>query len=438
MVIGDYMLDSYTKGVIQRISPEAPVPVVKALKEEFLAGGAGNVVLNLVALGAEVIAVGRIGADVSGKKLKDSLQHKSIDLSLLIEQEYFPTPVKNRVIASNQQVIRIDFEDNIPLTQKYEELVLELITQRLRDVDAVAISDYQKGFLTPTVLKHVIESCNRIGIPVIVDPKGNNFSKYAGVTLIKPNLHEAIMASGSEPSTPLEVMADQLLEITQAKGLIITRSEHGITLFEADRQRSDFPAKVREVKDVTGAGDTVLAALTFGLVNQLSIAEAIQLANTAAGIAVEKVGCAQVSLSELARRVLEGDSENKIFEGDHLFALIHALKEQPFVLVSIPTMSALNSALLKQLLQIKLQYKDQELVVYIRDHDPEHDLVMLLAAFSEINWIVVNGEDLKQLCTQIHPQAIYTLNASGVILGERRDPLSLEHLPFAMQLCNLS
>src|SRR5271170_7527422 len=195
LVIGDFMLDTYTTGKINRISPEAPVSVLHVQKEESRPGGAGNVALNLLSLGAKVYTVGRIGNDYAGDELKDALEKEGIDIEHLIFQKGYKTPVKNRLIADAQQVLRVDFETVTSLPEQLEEWIIERLSPLIDKVQIVAISDYGKGFLSRNLLQQVIQISNSKGIPVIVDPKGDDFSKYAGATVIKPNLQEVYIAS---------------------------------------------------------------------------------------------------------------------------------------------------------------------------------------------------------------------------------------------------
>ena len=272
LVMGDFMLDTYTTGRVKRISPEAPVPVMEVLKQESRPGGAGNVVLNLTTLGATVYAVGRIGSDKEGEELKQHLF--SADTSSLLVEPNYKTPVKNRLIADSQQLIRVDFETITPLKPELEEAVIIRLKELIPQVDVVAISDYGKGFLTQSLIQAALQIAKEAKIPAIVDPKGSDFTKYRGATVLKPNLSEAYAAAKCPPHASLDDVAKQLL--TLADILLITRSEAGISIFNADG-RTDFPVRSKEVKDVTGAGDTVLAMICLGLANGLDIQLAAQI-----------------------------------------------------------------------------------------------------------------------------------------------------------------
>src|SRR5579872_6372664 len=233
LVLGDFMLDSYTTGRVKRISPEAPVPVMEVLKRESRPGGAGNVVLNLTALGAKVFAVGRIGADGEGSELKLRLSESADTQALLIEPNY-KTPVKNRLIADSQQLLRVDFETISPLDLNLENEIIEQLKVLIPQTQVVAISDYGKGFLTNRLIASAIEMARAHRIPAIVDPKGTDFTKYKGATVLKPNLSEAFAAAKMAIHSPLEEVARHLIHLSCPDLLLITRSESGMSLFDAN------------------------------------------------------------------------------------------------------------------------------------------------------------------------------------------------------------
>lgn len=302
LVIGDLMLDVYTRGSVQRISPEAPVPVLCVEEEISRPGGAGNAICNLVSLGMDVIAVGRVGDDASGREFLHLMREESVNLKGIVVDNAFKTPVKKRMIADYQQLLRVDYEEAKPLSSALEATILNLVPSLLEEVSVVAVSDYAKGFLSDTLLEALIRLCRLKSIPVIVDPKGINFKKYSGATLLKPNFGEAVAAAGMEKKTPLDIIAAKLLQECAVETLMVTRSKEGISVFNA-KGREDFPAYVHEVKDVTGAGDTVLAVIAAALANGIDLKIAAYLANVAAGIAIERSGCARITLEELKQRV---------------------------------------------------------------------------------------------------------------------------------------
>lgn len=305
LVIGDLMLDVYTFGDVVRISPEAPVPVLRVISESRRPGGAGNVILNLISLGMEVVAVGRVGNDVGGSTFLQEMAKEGVDARGIICDSSFQTPLKNRMIAAGQQIVRIDYEHSTPLSAQLEKEVVSTLPKLLNQVEMVAISDYAKGFLTPSLLAEVIKIAKCAGVPVIVDPKGRDFTRYRGATLIKPNYSEALDAAGLGHEATLDDVACRIFRDIDVETLMVTRSKEGISVFGRQGERQDFPARVHEIKDVTGAGDTVLAVVTAALANQLSLAEAAELANVAAGIAIKRVGCARISLDDLSHGLLE-------------------------------------------------------------------------------------------------------------------------------------
>jgi D-beta-D-heptose 7-phosphate kinase/D-beta-D-heptose 1-phosphate adenosyltransferase len=407
LVIGDFMLDTYTTGKVKRISPEAPVSVLHVQKEESRPGGAGNVVLNLVSLGAKVIAVGRIGYDAAGEQLRDSLESEGVNTDHLLQQKGYKTPVKNRLIADAQQVLRVDFETVSPLLCDLEEKIIGEITSLLDDVQIVSISDYGKGFLSPLLLQHVINRAKEKNIPVIVDPKGDDFSKYKGATVIKPNLSEAYTAAKLPPGAPLDDVAKGILENGGFGMLLVTRSEQGISLFHHMGQRYDFPVRSKEVKDVTGAGDTVLAMISIALANKLDIKYGAQLANIAAGMAIERLGCARINLSEIAERLLEYDVENKIFDEEHLFALQQVLKGKRYTVIGLDSMQGMSTLLFRALKKLASRESEKKLIVYVRDNEPDGEFVSVLSSLNEVDFIVLKCESLKNLCDIIHPHQVF-------------------------------
>jgi len=415
LVIGDFMLDTYTTGKVKRISPEAPVSVLHVQKEESLPGGAGNVVLNLVSLGAKVIAVGRVGYDVAGEELRDSLEREGVDIEHLLLQKGYKTPVKNRLIADAQQILRVDFETLSPLLEQMEEEVLERLPALMDKAQVIAVSDYGKGFLSRSLLQKLIEMASTKGIPVIIDPKGDDFSKYSGAFVIKPNLAEAYAAAKLPLEAPLDEVANVILQTCGVEMLIVTRSEAGISLFNKAGQRFDFPVRSKEVKDVTGAGNTVLSMISIALANKLDIKYGAQLANIAAGMAIERLGCARINLSEMAERLLEFDVENKIFDEEHLFALQQALKGKRYSVLGLDSKHGISTALFRSLRKLSSRDAEKKLIVYVRDNDPDEEFVSLLSSLAEVDFIVLKCESLKNLCDIIHPHQVFVMEEETLV-----------------------
>ncbi len=294
LVVGDVMLDRYWFGEVSRISPEAPVPVVKVDRVEERPGGAGNVARNCAALGARVSLLSVVGADEAGRSLARLMIDAGIECSLH-EDAKLSTTVKLRVIGRQQQLLRIDFE-NAP---DHEVLQAKLadFESRLADCDVVILSDYGKGGLTH--IKHMIEQARASGKPVLVDPKGDDYARYAGATLLTPNRSEMRQVVGRWlDDVELAAKAAGLREKLHLEALLVTRSEEGMTLFSATGATHE-PAVAREVYDVSGAGDTVIATLAVMLGGGMSLQQAMRQANLAAGVVVGKLGAATCSLQEL-------------------------------------------------------------------------------------------------------------------------------------------
>ena len=330
LVVGDLMLDEYLWGKAERISPEAPVQVVEVTREDLRLGGAGNVINNLVALGCQVVACSVIGGDDNGSLLHHAFTGKGVDVSGVFQDPLRATTKKTRVVAANQQIVRIDRESREALSPEMEGLVCSWITAHAGRFDVILLSDYLKGVLTPGVIETVIAAATPAAIPVLVDPKGTDYSRYRGATILTPNRKEAEAAAGIaiHDSASLEQAAAIIMENAGLGHLLVTRSEEGMSLFSRDNQPVHIATVAREVFDVSGAGDTVLASLAVGMAARLGMAEAARLANIAAGIAVGKLGTSTVSPEEIINAVAlsHSDSDSKIKNRDVLTAVIAAEK----------------------------------------------------------------------------------------------------------------
>ncbi|MBQ0798943.1 MAG: bifunctional D-glycero-beta-D-manno-heptose-7-phosphate kinase/D-glycero-beta-D-manno-heptose 1-phosphate adenylyltransferase HldE [Porticoccaceae bacterium] len=317
LVVGDLMLDRYWHGSTSRVSPEAPVPVVKVEHQQDRVGGAGNVGLNIAALGAGVRVVGVVGRDEAAGVLKSRLEAAGIQ-ALLIEAKDKATITKLRVISRQQQLLRLDFEDAYSADDAAG--IVEQVEQLLPQVQAIVLSDYAKGALhAPGELIALARAAN---IPVLVDPKGDDFSRYAGATLLTPNIAELEAVVGvcaSEAELSEKGLA--LIEELGLEALLVTRGEKGMTLLRPEHKELHLPARAREVYDVTGAGDTVIAVLAAALTAGEDFPEAVTLANLAASIVVGKSGTAAVSAPELRRALqLEKGSERGVVNATQLLA----------------------------------------------------------------------------------------------------------------------
>ena len=295
-VVGDLMLDDYIIGSVDRISPEAPVPVVTVKEERFTLGGAANVVNNLVALGAKTVCFGVIGKDLNGDRLIKAFDEKNIEHSSIIRTNQLPTIVKKRILAGNQQLLRIDWEDASPISSNLEDELLKNFEQKIDELDAVILSDYDKGVLTPKVAKEIVRLCKEKGKIVTVDPKPKNAINYIGATSMTPNRKEAMECMGVK-TKDFEQLGKDLKEKLQLDNLLLTRSEEGMSLF-LDKV-INIPTFAQEVYDVTGAGDTVISVFTLAAATGVSWHEAAKIANTAAGVVVAKVGTSTVTKEEI-------------------------------------------------------------------------------------------------------------------------------------------
>jgi D-glycero-beta-D-manno-heptose-7-phosphate kinase len=301
IVLGDLMLDEFIWGEVRRISPEAPVPVVEVKRESWHLGGAGNVVANLVALGAQSVPLGLIGKDAAGERLRDEFALRGVATNGLISDSARPTTRKTRIVAHSQQMLRADREDRSPLTTELEEKVMAAFTAALTEADAVILSDYDKGLLTPRVLAETIAATQAQGKAVCLDPKIKNFAHYRHVNVITPNQLEAERAANLEitDEVSLRAVAENIRAQLACRNILITRGEHGMSLLEENGTLRTIPTVAREVYDVTGAGDTVIATLSLALACGATLYEAAIIANHAAGVVVGKVGTATLTTDEL-------------------------------------------------------------------------------------------------------------------------------------------
>lgn len=305
LALGDLMLDHYVHGIVTRISPEAPVPVVEVDRESYVAGGMGNACSNAASLGARVFPVGVLGEDLAGERLSACLSAAGIPTEGLVRASGRKTTLKTRLIAGSQQVVRIDVETRAPISPELESRVIGLSLDLLSDTDGVMVCDYAKGLLTPTVLAAVIEAARSAGKPVCVDPKRADFSWYRAATVITPNLLEASLASGVAVETDQDLLqaADKLQATALCEYVLVTLGELGMALFGKACTPLAVDSTARQVFDVTGAGDTAIATLSLSVAGGAPLPLAMLLANYAAGLAVEKRGTAAVGIAELAEEL---------------------------------------------------------------------------------------------------------------------------------------
>lgn len=297
LVVGDVMLDRFWQGPTSRISPEAPVPVVQVRDDHVTAGGAANVAMNVASLGANTYLIGAIGTDANAQLLLEKLKHNRV-IPDLIECGK-PTITKLRVLSRGQQMIRMDFEESFePMREHEMDKLLDAYRQAVPISDVVIFSDYGKGTLTK--IRDMIEMAQKHHVPVIIDPKGTNYKKYFGATMITPNLAEFEAVVGKcNSEEELLLKAEGLRTRLELQAVLITRSEKGMTLVQADSEPLYFPTEAREVFDVTGAGDTVIATLGIAIGAHYPLEEACRVANHAAGVVVGKLGTAVITIDEL-------------------------------------------------------------------------------------------------------------------------------------------
>ena len=323
LVLGDLMLDRYVTGDVERVSPEAPVPVLK-VKEEFQSpGGAANVALNLKALGAKTALIGVTGKDAQGETLREEIKLSGMSTSAIVRDPDVETTVKTRLMASNQQIARVDYEARAPISSKTERAIIGKIDKAAagNKPDAIIISDYAKGALTNNVLSHTIKLARKFGILTVVDPKGEDFTKYRGADVITPNRSEAEAASGITitDERSLSMAASAIMKLSGAGGALITRGRDGITYCTKGKRAVTVKSIAKEVYDVTGAGDTVVSAFTLAYAASGALRESVQIANAAAAISVGRLGASQVESGELIEHFVNpGGPESKIQSSEAL------------------------------------------------------------------------------------------------------------------------
>jgi D-beta-D-heptose 7-phosphate kinase/D-beta-D-heptose 1-phosphate adenosyltransferase len=304
-VIGDVMLDHFLFGTVDRISPEAPVPVVRFAREEYRLGGAANVARNVASLGGRVTLVGLIGDDDAGRQLEHEVDAAGFETSGLVRDSSRPTTRKVRVVTNrNQQVARIDYERDAEASGALLDALRRSVATAVRGADAVVLSDYRKGVVSAAVIEHAASSARSAGVPLLVDPKVPQPDRYRGATLLTPNHHEAEQMTQRAIRTADDVrQAATTIHERSGASVLITWGEHGMWMLDASRspvEEAHLQASTREVADVTGAGDTVIAVLALGLAAGATMAEAARLANIAAGLVVTRFGPATVAIEELA------------------------------------------------------------------------------------------------------------------------------------------
>lgn len=424
LVIGDVMLDRYLMGNVNRISPEAPVPVVLLNTSEERAGGAANVAANLSGLGLSTQIIGCVGNDEAGKALKQLIADAGIDIANIMTSNLRPTVSKTRVMSGNQQIVRIDDESLSAFTLDETNQLLINVTNALDAKPAMVIfSDYAKGLLSEATCQAIITQCKQLNIPVIADPKGRDYNKYLGATALTPNKKETAEACAVEmhETETLLNAAKQLRSNLKLDFLAVTRGEEGISYID-DKQVEHIPATAKKVFDVSGAGDTVIATLAAGLVYGMTAHDALQLANIAAGIVVGKVGTVPVTQTELLKALVSEDGQSqadKICDQHQLLELVSHWKasNQKIVFTNgcfdllhaghVTYLEAAKKAGDKLILGLNTDRSVSALKGPTRPVVHEGDRARVLAALASVDAVILFDEDTPlQLIELIRPDVI--------------------------------
>ena len=424
LVIGDVMLDRYLIGGVNRISPEAPVPVVLLKGSEDRAGGAANVAANLSGLGLRTQIIGSIGDDATGVTLKQIIAKSGVDTELVMRSTQRPTISKTRVMSGNQQIVRIDDESTLAFTLEENQQLLSNVANALSSKPAMVIlSDYAKGLLSEVSCKAIIQQCKQLGIPVIADPKGRDYSKYQGANALTPNKKETAEACGVavHETEALLQAAKQLKEQLGLDFLAVTRGEEGISFIDA-QHIEHIPATAKKVFDVSGAGDTVIATLAAGMVHGLTPHDALQLANIAAAIVVGKVGTVPVTQAELLKALVSEDGQSqadKICDKARLIQLVKQWKEnhQKIVFTNgcfdllhaghVTYLEAAKKTGDKLILGLNTDRSVSALKGPSRPVIHEQDRARVLAALAAVDAVILFNEDTPlQLIDAIRPDII--------------------------------
>jgi D-beta-D-heptose 7-phosphate kinase/D-beta-D-heptose 1-phosphate adenosyltransferase len=421
LVVGDLMVDEYLWGDVERISPEAPVQVVTIKEEDYSLGGSGNVVNNIVALGAKVSVVGVIGTGRNGQLLLDKLNELGVDITGIFQDSNRPTTRKTRIIASNQHVLRIDRETKESISEPTFEVIAKYLEDKIPDVDVVLISDYGKGLITEALIARLVAAAQKHKKITIADPKGLDFSKYSGISLITPNKKEAALASGIEveDEKTLKEAGDKIFQRVGIDKLLITCGKDGMVLFDRNKAPYKIKAEARQVYDVSGAGDTVLAVLGLAVASGISFEDGAVLANTSAGIVVGKVGTATVSRQELSSALQHDGISMKHKDLSELPAIIQDMKKKGKRLVMTNGCFDLLHAGHIKLFSASKQLGDV-LIVAIDDDDSVRDLkgkgrpvisanerVRVIGALDSVDYVVVfSSQELSKLIEIIRPDVL--------------------------------
>lgn len=404
-VMGDFMLDHYFYGEAKRLSPEAPVPVVLVKEEKYLLGGAGNVVRNIRGFGAEVYAFGIIGEDQEGSKIIDLLINEGVFVDNIFQSNSHITTLKSRIVVDGHQVVRVDKEKLIESSLNLQKLVIDNLISIIHEVDVLVLSDYGKGMFNDNLLREIINLCNSKGVKVLVDPKGKDFTKYQGAYLVTPNKLEAMLATDVEifDKKTIKTALTRLKDILQNESQIITLGSEGIAMLK-DEEFSILPALAKDVIDVTGAGDTVIASLAFQLALGKNLKESIIFSNKAASIVVQKNGSAVVTLGEIEKLSMK-DSCMKVFNNiDDFEEIYNKIRIERKVVFTNGCFDILHSGHIKYLKEAKLNgdlliigLNSDSSVKSIkgpkRPVNDQLDRAIILSALEFVDYVVIFNEE---------------------------------------------
>lgn len=422
LVVGDLMLDKYIMGDVSRISPEAPVPVLNVVREEVKMGGAGNVVSNIQALGAKTRILSCIGADEAGNVLSDLLFRSGADLSFLMRSSDIDTITKTRIVARNQQVIRMDQDGEKACPPGFLKQIEDSTNKIFEDIDIVLLSDYGKGILNDEICQLLIREARNRGIPVLVDPKGSDWRKYSGATMCTPNLSELMGVKNVHLDQTMELeiqqAAHQLCQDIDLEYVLVTRSECGMSLVCRKGNKMDFPAQKKDVIDVCGAGDTVISMFALCMAAGLEMAACCRLSNIAAGIVVSKFGTATANLYEIIGAEIDSTEQKMISMGNisYLSDYIHGQGKRIvftngcFDLIHAGHIYSLEQAhTLGDILIVGINSDSsvRKLKGNSRPIISEQDRAYLLQAMRVVDYVVIFDEDTPQeLIEKVRPDVL--------------------------------
>jgi D-beta-D-heptose 7-phosphate kinase/D-beta-D-heptose 1-phosphate adenosyltransferase len=416
MVIGDIMLDRYTWGEVNRISPEAPIPVLKVSKEETRLGGAASTIANVKALNCQVLPIGLTGNDIAGKEINHIFEEQGISTKAILKEDNFQTIVKNRLLTHEQQLLRVDHETNFSLTPELENKLIQTILENMPEVDGVILSDYKKGILTPEVLKQTIAKAKELNLPIVCDPgNGVDFNLYSGVTTIKPNRSETGKATGLPMDNFNSILqaAELLKKQCDADFLSISLDKDGILLFRNADDYHLYNTEAMEVFDVTGAGDMVISIIGVLLAAGESPEIAIQMANVAAGLEISHVGVVPLSWEDISHQLAEHSLIEKITTLDKLKQHYAKFPEKSIVFTN-GYFDNLSAGHLKFLLEMD-RFQGEKIVAINSDASilkakgkapllSEVDRARLLASLESVTWVLVfDDENASDLIETLAP-----------------------------------